>query len=292
MNKILITGSDGFIGRHYSDFLIRQDYTVITADKKSGVDLSDWNTVRDLPEVDCVIHLAAFNGTKNFYNVPYDVIRDNILPTQFLLDRYSGKVELFVHAGTCESYAGGVNLGITPIPTPEDIALIVDDVRNPRWSYGGSKIINELQVMAAYHQHRQNFQIIRFHNIYGPGQVEHFIPEVAQRFLSGDLTVYGGNESRSFCYIDDAIDAITQLMFDPGTYNQIFNVGCQEEHQILKVAEMIKNIIGVVGDLENVPGRPGSVNRRCPDISKLKKFIDWDPTTLIEDGLKLTLKNL
>jgi nucleoside-diphosphate-sugar epimerase len=290
--KILVTGSAGFIGKHYVKFLRSRAHEVVEADRKIGLDLTNWTIIKNLPDVDAVIHLAAYNGTKNFYDFPYDVIRDNVLPTQYLLDRYSGKLELFVHAGTCESYAGGVSLGITSVPTPEDVAMVIDDIYNPRWSYGGSKLLNELQVISAYRQHQQNFQIIRFHNVYGPGQVEHFIPELVQRLRAGNGQVYGSDESRSFCYIDDALDAAYQLMCEPNAQNQVFNVGTEQETLISDIANRIKYILNIPVELEPVSGRLGSVKRRCPDITKMKNAINWIPKTTLTQGLQLTIESL
>jgi nucleoside-diphosphate-sugar epimerase len=291
MKKILLTGSSGFLGSHYKKFL-ESYYTVICADRSSGIDLTDKNKVDQLPDVDIVVHFAAFNGTKKFYTQPYDVVRDNLLPTQYLLDRYSGKVEMFIHAGTCESYAGGLALGLIDIPTPEDIPLVVDDIMNPRWSYGGSKIANELQVIAAHHQHNQNFQIIRFHNVYGPGQVDHFIPEFVSRINNGDATVFGANETRSFCYVSDALEACHQLMNTPAAYNKIINVGTGKESTILEIAEIISKELKIDLPLIPVEGKKGSVARRCPDISLLKSLIDWEPKIDLVRGLKLTLESI
>jgi nucleoside-diphosphate-sugar epimerase len=291
MTRILLTGTEGFIGSHYRKFLTNLGHDVIAIDKKSGVDLCNWGSVKNLKDVDCVIHLAAFNGTRKFYSQPYDVIRDSVLPTQHLLDRYSGKVDLFVLAGTCESYAGGIDLGIVDVPTPEDVPLVVSDVSNPRWSYGGSKIVNELQVYSAYHQHNQSFQILRYHNVYGPGQQGHFIPEIVQRFKQGDFTVYGSDETRSFCFIDDAVMATYQLMLESGARNQIINVGVNVESTIMDVANIIARELQITQPLIPAGGMKGSVSRRNPDISKLKSLISWVPKTTLTDGIKLTIES-
>lgn len=96
MFKILVTGSSGFIGQHLYHYLQSCGYTVIAADIKDGIDLTQEQVVKNLPDVDVVIHLAAYNGTKHFYDKPFDVIRNSILPTQYLLERYSGKVKRFI----------------------------------------------------------------------------------------------------------------------------------------------------------------------------------------------------
>ena len=96
MKKILVTGSSGFIGQHLVPALEQLGHDIIRADRTHGIDLTKKEIVDDLPDVDIVVHLAAHNGTKHFYERPLDVIRDGILPTQYLIDRYAGKVERFV----------------------------------------------------------------------------------------------------------------------------------------------------------------------------------------------------
>lgn len=291
MNKtVLVTGSQGFIGSHLVTVLRQKNYIVYCADKKDQQDLCNVELVNGLPDVDIVFHAAAFNGTKFFYTQPYDVIRDNILPTQLLLDRYAGKCEHFVFTGTCESYAGAVDQFNWPVPTSEQVPLVVNDISNPRWSYGGSKIAAELMCVAAYTQLKQPFTIIRYHNVYGPGQKDHFIPEFAARLLKGSTDLYGYNNTRSFIYISDAIDATIKLLNNP--INGPINIGNDNEISILEVANMVKNYIGIEQDLVLHDAPAGSVNRRCPDISLLKKTIDYRATVDLLTGIKLTLEHV
>ncbi len=292
MEKILITGSSGFIGRHLVVALREVGHTVIEADRCIGIDLCDPVTVKSLPEVDRVVHLAAFNGTKHFYQRPLDVIRDSVLPTQYLLDRYAGSVKRFVFSGSCESYAGTVNLYGYKVPTDEQVPLTISDITNPRWSYGGSKIVNELQCTAAWHQCQQEYSIIRYHNIYGPGQVDHFIPEFYNRARQGDLSLNGWKNTRSFMYISDAIRATLHVIFESAFSNQIVNVGVENEISILELAKMILNISNITGDLILNPAPEGSIDRRCGDISRLQGLTNFTPSVSLEDGVKLTLESL
>lgn len=287
--KILITGSHGFIGQHIVKALANYDYEIYTADINDGQDLCDVTTVNNLPDVDIVLHLAAHNGTKHFYEKPYTVTRNNLLPTQLLLDRYAGRCKKFIFTGTCESYAGAVDLLDYKIPTDEQVPLVVADVTNPRWSYGGTKIANELQVISAYNELAQEYVIIRYHNIYGPGQRDHFIPEFAERAIQGDVSLYGWENTRSFMYIDDAVDATIKLIKSERS-NCIVNVGNDQEISIKEVAEMILDVLNIKQPINLNPAPTGSVGRRLPDITLLKTLIDYTPKVSLREGIIKTLK--
>jgi UDP-glucose 4-epimerase len=292
MKRILVTGSSGFIGTHLVPAIKALGHTVICADRTHGVDLTVKEKVDALPDVDIVVHLAAHNGTKHFYARPLDVIRDSVLPTQHLIDRYAGKVERFVFTGTCESYAGAVDQFDYPVPTDERVPLVISDVTNPRWSYGGSKIVNELQCVAAHTQLGQEYSIIRYHNIYGPGQRDHFIPEFYERALNGDLTLQGWNNTRSFMYVSDAVEATLRVIFDQIFANEIINVGAIDEITILDMARLILKTANIPGDPICNDAPTGSVNRRCGDTTKFTQLTGLTPKVSLQQGISLTLESL
>ena len=290
--KILVTGSSGFIGQHLVPALESQGHVVVRADRTDGCDLTVKANVDSLPDVDIVVHLAAHNGTKHFYNRPLDVVRDSVLPTQYLLDRYAGQVKRFVFTGTCESYAGAVDLFEYPVPTDEQVPLVIGDVTNPRWSYGGSKIVNEIQCVAAHAQLGQEYAIIRYHNVYGPGQVDHFIPEFYDRVLTGDLTLHGWENTRSFMYISDAIEATCRVIFEQPFANQIVNIGVDDEISIRDLAIQILYEAGISGDVVCMPAPEGSVKRRCGTIDKFHSLTDFEAKIALSEGIRLTLESL
>jgi nucleoside-diphosphate-sugar epimerase len=292
MKKILVTGSSGFIGQHLVKALEAEGHKVYSADRLTGSNLNDPRCVAFLPDVDIVVHLAAHNGTKHFYERPLDVIRDAVLPTQYLIDRYAGQVERFVFTGTCESYAGMVDHYDYPVPTDERVPLIVTDVTNPRWSYGGSKIVNELQIVAAKEQLGQEYAIIRYHNVYGPGQQDHFIPEFYERAKTGDLTLNGWENTRSFMYVSDAIEATMRVIFDPAFANEIVNIGVDDEISIKELATIILCEAGIEGELVLNDAPPGSVKRRCGDVTKFNQLTDFTAQVGLTTGIRLTLESI
>jgi len=290
--KYLVTGSSGFIGKSFAKHLIEKHgkENVFTADKNADCNLVDIDKINSLPDVDYVIHLAAHNGTKHFYDVPLQVIENSTVPTINLLNRYAGNVKLFMYASTCELYADACEMEISPVPTNETTPVVFKNPQNLRWSYAASKYLGELAVLAAHKEKKQKYQIIRYHNIYGENQVDHFIPEFAERALKGDTSLYGWENTRSFCYIDDAIRASYELLFCKEAENEIIHLGNEEEISIKKLASKILRILEIDQKLLLNDAPEGSVTRRCPDIELLKSLIKYKPTNSLDDGLKKTLR--
>lgn len=283
---ILLTGANGFIGKY-----LRNSINCITVDYENcdfNGDLNDWNFVQSLPDVDTVIHLAAFNSTKNFYSTPFSVIDSIITPTMNLLKRYSNTH--FVYAGSSEGYAGTVNLGWTEPPTPESVPLAIEDITNPRWSYASGKIAMESAVISNSVQNGNTYTIIRFHNIYGPGQKNHFIPEFVDRIRNDDFVLYGHDNTRSFCYITDAVELIKKVY---NTKNEIINIGSPDENKIIDVARVIMSQLELDDKkLELHPDPPGSTRRRLPDLTKLNSLVPDFQYTILEEGIRRILDGI
>ena len=279
---ILLTGANGFIGKH-----LQKNIKCITVDYNGcdyNGDLSDPTFVNSLPDVDTVIHLAAFNSTKNFYSTPFSVIDSIVTPTMNLLKRYPHAH--FVYAGSSEEYAGTVNRGWASIPTPESVALTIDDITNPRWCYASGKIAMESAVISHSAQYSNTYTILRFHNIYGPGQENHFIPEFIERIQQGDNRLYGWDDTRSFCYIDDAVKLTIEMLEQK---NQIVNIGSPTESKIVDVANVIVDLLELSNQFELLDSPPGSTPRRAPDLTKLHKFVPNFEWTDLRTGLKTCL---
>jgi nucleoside-diphosphate-sugar epimerase len=320
MKKILITGAAGFVGVHLARHLLADDNNLIVLvdnlqrgklDDDLNVllqnqrvtfieaDLTDINFYKTLDtDFNHVYHLAAVNGTKLFYEIPHEVLRINILSLLYILEwakDLSHKPKICFTSSN-EAYAGALAaFNQLPLPTPENVPLIVEDTYNPRWSYGATKLIGE--ELMIYYSQAFNFSgvIVRPHNFYGPrAGFDHVIPELFLRAHRQEdpFVLYGADETRSFCYITDAVEAM-QLLMDSDQTNiaptQTFHIGSSVETSVTDLAQNIFDIVGFKPKTINKESaKVGSVKRRLPDISKIKTTIDWSPQTALDEGLRKT----
>lgn len=313
--RSLVTGGAGFIGFALAKRLASEaDHEVVIVDnfcrgerdealrelcardnvRLVETDLTATNARAALPEgeLDCVYHLAALNGTQNFYERPYDVLRCSTLPTFALIDRYvvNRSARRFVYAGSSESYASTVTRFGWPVPTDESVPLSIDDALNPRWSYGASKLHGEVLTAAACRQHQTDFTVIRYHNVYGPRMGDkHVIPDFVERMARGVYSLYGHEDTRSFLYVDDAVEATIDLARCAGAAGEIVNVGSDHELTIRELAETILRLRGVEAALDLHPSPAGSVRRRAPDLTKLRALTEFVPRVPLEQGLRETV---
>jgi len=290
--RYLITGGAGFIGSALVRQL-REHHYVAAFDDLSRGNLSRLDSttevfvgdIRDQRAVDAavsksqcdaVLHLAMVQGTQTFYSKPKDVQDVAIRGICNVLSacEVAGVRDLML-VSSSEAYQ------VAPVvPTPEDVPLSIPDPLNPRYSYGGGKIASEMMAIA-YQQGGALDRLIiaRPHNVYGPDMGrEHVIPEFALRMkaLSASLGVIPfpiqgtGLETRSFCYIDDAVAALALLLEAAPAGASIWNVGTQDERTVSDVAHAVGQCFGRT--IEVHPGKlpEGSPPRRCPDTSKIE----------------------
>ena len=308
----LITGGAGFIGFHLARDLSEDGFNVTILDNFSRgredeefhelisrnnvhfikADITEKSSFNNIGEFDYVYHLAAINGTGNFYSIPDQVLRVGVIGTLNVLDWFvkCGKGKI-LFSSSSETYAGALKLLSSdfPIPTPENVPLVIDDPSNVRWSYGAGKIIGEV----AFHSYSaangmDKFSIVRYHNIYGPRMgFEHVIPQFIERIERGDNPFYimGGTETRSFCYVDDAVVATRMVMESEKSNGKVIHIGRSDgEISILDLANKIFSVADVKPELEIRPAPEGSVKRRCPDVQELTN-LGFSPNISLEDGL-------
>lgn len=316
MKRVLITGGAGFIGLHLARSLADQGYDIVILDnfkrgreddefkdllKRKNTALINADITKpesfDLLEgdFDYIYHLAAINGTENFYNIPDQVLRVGILGILNILEWFSEKKKgKLLFTSSSETYAGTLRLlkENFPLPTPEEIPLTVDDASNVRWSYGASKILSEVAIHSyAKSRGMDRFSIIRYHNIYGPRMGdEHVIPQFIERIVNNEnpFKIYGGEETRTFCYIDDAVRATQIVMESEETNQKTIHIGRSDnEIKIIDLAKKIFEIAGSNPDIQVLDALAGSVKRRCPDTTKLNN-LGFKPEVSLEEGLKKT----
>ncbi|MEK6941351.1 MAG: SDR family NAD(P)-dependent oxidoreductase [archaeon] len=311
--KILVTGGAGFIGFHLSKRLAEENNHVTILDNLSRgrldsffkklvskknvkfvkADLTQQRSFKKLGKFDQVFHLAAINGTKNFYEKPEEVIRVNTLAALNTLDwAAKNPPKKIVFASSSETYAGLAALGKLKIPTPENVPLVVEDEFNPRWSYGASKIIGELAFINYAKKYGFDYSIVRYHNVYGPRMgFDHVVPEFIGRIKRKEnpFKIFGGKQKRAFCYVSDAVAATIAVSNSKKANSQVFNIGANDEIRILELAKTLFALTEFYPKIKLLKPPKGSVARRCPDISKLKKTCGFSPKISLNKGLLKTL---
>ena len=301
MSKILVTGGAGFIGQNLVSKLseshdvvifdngFRGSFTKSDNKKIKFIDgditkISDWEQIP--PEIDSVFHLGAINGTKFFYEIPEKVLDVNIKGMQNLLE-FSRKRDIddILFTSSSEVY------GYPKIfPTPETEELSIPDVYNPRFSYSSSKIIGEVLCINFAQKYNLKHTIVRYHNIYGPNMGhEHVMPQFIRKLIKNEeFSVEGdGTETRSFCFIDDAIDATLLANNDDSFKNRIFNIGNDVETSISDLLELLSKISGKDIEPKFKPKDHAGTKRRVPEISKARS-VGYTPKITLKDGLRIT----
>lgn len=314
MARALVTGGAGFIGFHLASDLAGRGYDVTLCDNFSrgrrdgeldalcalpNVRLFECDLTRPDPlaelqgEFDYLYHLAAVNGTRHFYEMPDVVLRVNVLALVNVLDAWAaGRFGRLLFASSSETYAGTARAGILPIPTPEDVALLLDDLHNPRLSYAVSKILGEAMVMNYARTRDLPATVVRYHNVYGPRMGnEHVIPQFAARILAREdpFAVHGAHDSRAFCFVDDAVRATRLLAECEASAGRTVHIGDPtRELPIRDLAALMFDLFDFHPTVDAGPSPEGSVGRRCPDISRLTELTGFRPETSLEDGLRRT----
>jgi nucleoside-diphosphate-sugar epimerase len=307
--KVLITGAAGFLGSFLSEELLLNNNIVVGIDnffrgkreylpKHKNFIFYEIDLVKEKEKIaevihkekpEMIFHYAAINGTKYFYDIPYQVIDDNICMTQNVLSACeNSSVKKIIYASSSEVYGEPLE-----IPTPETHPILLN-VHTVRDSYASSKAICEFYVKLFTIKNKFEYLILRIFNTYGPhmdtseyGQV---IPEfIKKMFENKKFTIIGdGKQTRSFCYVKDHTRLVKKL--SENISNEIINVGNNKEIHIINLAEKIHKLQNKDFHPEYLPEREYDHKRRCPDISKLKKLINDYPKINLEEGLNKTLE--
>ena len=303
--RAVVTGGAGFLGSHLCDRLLAEGWDVLAVDnfitgtaenvrhlakntkfKLENEDVSNDDGLQVDGEVGYVLHFASPASPPDYLKHPIATMMVGSIGTQNALELALRKNAKFFMASTSECY-GDPEMS----PQKEEYWGHVNSV-GPRAVYDEAKRFSEAMTMAYYRHHGVDTRIVRIFNTYGPrmrlndGRA---LPNFVYQALSGQaLTIYGdGKQTRSFCYVDDLIDGIYKLMLSDE--HMPVNLGNPQEITILEFAERIRKHFDNVPQIifEALP--QDDPKRRCPDISKAKRILKWEPKINLEEGLKRTL---
>lgn len=313
MTNYLVTGGLGFLGMSLVKTLVSRNHRVRILDNFSRGSKEHLGEVKENIEIitgdirdthivhqavkgmDCVCHLAFVNGTQCFYENPAYVLDVGVKGMVNVLDACirNGVGEL-VLASSSEVYQ-------TPpkLPTEESVPLSVPDPHNPRYSYGGGKIINELMAIHYGHKYFKRVLIFRPHNVFGPHMGwDHVIPQMVARMIELkdktrgreiDFPIQGnGEQTRAFIYIEDFISGL-MLILDQGEHLNIYNIGTTEETKIRDVATQIANCFKLPIQIIPGPEACGGALRRCPNIHKIQQ-LGFKPRFTFKDALPIVVQ--
>lgn len=304
MKTVLITGGAGFIGSHLCEFLLNKGCKVIAVDNIVTGDIKNIGHLRSNrnftyinhdaskhivvnEDLDFVLHFASPASPVDYQKIPIQTLKVGSLGTHNTLGLALAKKAKYVLASTSEVYGDPlVN------PQPETYWGNVNPV-GIRGCYDEAKRFAEAITMAYRRIHKVDAKIARIFNTYGPKMrindgraVPNFI---SQALRNEPITVYGdGKQTRSLCYISDLVGGIYRLMMS-GMDGPV-NLGNPEEHTILEFAELIRELAKSKSKIVFKPLPVDDPKVRCPDITKARKELNWEPKVKVEEGLKKTIE--
>ena len=308
--RVLITGGAGFIGSHLADHYVAKGDQVTILDNfstgsKENIDhLSGKITTTDgdirnvdlveklTKEADLVLHMAAALGVNTILESPLESMSTNITGSEVVLNAAAKFNKLIIIASTSEIYGKNPKQ-----PLSEGDDRVVGAPQKIRWTYSDAKAIEEAMATALHAQSKLPVTTVRLFNTVGPRQSGRYgmvVPRFVQAALKNQaLTIYGdGTQSRVFCHVDDAVQAIATIAATDATIGEVFNVGGSGEITIKALAEKVisttksQSVITYTSYSDAYPAGFEDIQRRVPDISKIKQAIGWAPAKDLETIIK------
>jgi len=309
--RVLITGGAGFIGSHLADhYVAKGDHITILDNFSTGAkeniahlsgkittvdgDIRNIDLVEKLTnEADLVLHMAAALGVNTILESPLESMSTNITGSEVVLTAAAKFNKRIIIASTSEIYGKNPKQ-----PLSEGDDRVVGAPQKIRWTYSDAKAIEEAMAFALHQEKKLPVTTVRLFNTVGPRQTGRYgmvVPRFVQAALKDEpLTIYGdGTQSRVFCHVDDAVQALATIAETDSTIGGVFNVGGSGEVSIKQLAEKViamtksESVITYTQYSDAYPAGFEDIQRRVPDISKIKQAISWAPAkdldTIIKD---------
>ena len=301
--NVLVTGGAGFLGSWLCEVLVEQQAKVICLDNlvsglKSNIShLMDKDNFKFIQhditqpiffdeKIDIVMHLASRASPFEFEKYPIQILKANTLGIWVALGIAKKHGAIFLYTSTSEIYGNAKE-----IPTAEEYRGNVNPV-GLRSCYDEAKRCGESYVMAYKLQHDLEIRIARIFNTYGPrmraeGVYGRAIPRFVEQALSNKpITIFGdGSQTRSFCYVTDQVGGLLKLAFSEEAKGVVVNIGSNKEITILELAKLVRGLTNSSSEIEFHLLPEDDPPRRCPDITKAKKLLNWEPKIELKEGL-------
>ena len=302
MPRTLVTGGAGFLGSHLCEYLLKQGHEVICMDNLLTGDIRNIEHLQgenfrfikhDVTEyiflagpIDYILHFASPASPLDYLQLPIQTLKVGALGTHKALGLAKEKKATFLLASTSEVYGD-------PLvhPQREDYWGNVNPI-GPRGVYDEAKRFAEALTMAYHRNHGIDTKIVRIFNTFGPRmrlRDGRAIPAFITQALNNEpVTVFGdGNQTRSFCYVDDTIEGIYRLLMSD--FNEPVNIGNPREMTVKEMAETIIRLTGSKSKIVHEPLPVDDPKVRQPDITRAREILGWEPKVAIEDGLVKTI---
>ena len=239
-------------------------------------------------------HLASVVGVQNYMSDPLSLIDIVVVGTRNLLELASKYKTRVLFTSTSEVYAKNPN---TPWSESDDRVLGPTSI--DRWSYSSSKAVCEHMLFALFRSCNLKFTIVRFFNVYGPGQAPIFVVSKSLYKVLRNESPYlydSGEQTRCFTYVDDAIEGVILASRSNKAIGEIFNIGSNIERSMKNVIDLIIKVSGKEISIKSFKTakeygeKYEDIPRRIPDVSKAKHILNWEATTSLEEGIKASIE--